>query len=225
MYFVFDAYGTLLDVNAAAREAAQEPEMAVIGDQWQSISTSWREKQLRYSWLCSMMGRYDDFWSLTMRALDSTLEEHGLLSNVYVRERLLALYGRLSAFDEVSNVLAKLKQNHIKTAVFSNASPNMLAQALSASQLDQYIDELISVDLIKKYKPAPEAYELVTNRFSCMPEEIIFFSSNNWDVSGACSFGFKTVWVNRMGINWDNLPGSADIVCGSIAEGLEALKA
>ena len=110
MYFVFDAYGTLLDVNAAAREAAQEPEMAAISDQWQSISSSWREKQLRYSWLCSMMGKYNDFWSLTMRALDSTLEEHGLLANGYERERLLGLYSRLSAFDEVRNVLAN--ENH-----------------------------------------------------------------------------------------------------------------
>ena len=123
MYFVFDAYGTLLDVNAAAREAAQEPEMAVIGDQWQSISTSWREKQLRYSWLCSMMGRYDDFWSLTMRALDSTLEEHGLLANVYVRERLLALYGRLSALMKPAMFLQSSSKIMLKLQYFPTHPP------------------------------------------------------------------------------------------------------
>ena len=107
--YVFDAYGTLLDVDAAAREAAAEPGMEALKDNWLSIAKGWRERQLRYSWLCSMMGRYDDFWELTSRALDATLEEHGLASEEKVRDRLLSLYGELSPYEEVPGLLARLE--------------------------------------------------------------------------------------------------------------------
>ena len=216
--FVFDAYGTLLDVDAAAREAAAEPGREALKENWLSIAKGWRERQLRYSWLCSMMGRYDDFWELTTRALDSTLEEHALSSDEKIRKRLLSLYRELSAYGEVPKVLANLKAAGHKLAVLSNASPHMLTTAIEAAGISEWFDELLSVDVLKCYKPTPIIYQLVTERFNCKPSDVTFFSSNNWDVSGAGAFGFKTIWVNRAGVVWDNLPGKPDLIVKSISE-------
>ena len=216
--FVFDAYGTLLDVDAAAREAASEPGMEALKENWLPIAKGWRERQLRYSWLCSMMGKYDDFWELTTRALDTTLEEHALASNDKVRARLLSLYSELSAYQEVPEVLANLKAAGHRLAVLSNASPSMLVKALDAAGISEWFDELLSVDVLKCYKPTPAVYQLIPERFDCKPSDVTFFSSNNWDVSGAGAFGFKTIWVNRTGVAWDNLPGKPDIIVNSISE-------
>ena len=216
--FVFDAYGTLLDVDAAAREAAAEPGMEALKENWLPIAKGWRERQLRYSWLCSMMGKYDDFWELTIRALDTTLEEHALASNDKVRARLLSLYSELSAYQEVPEVLANLKAAGHRLAVLSNASPSMLVKALDAAGISEWFDELLSVDVLKCYKPTLAVYQLIPERFDCKPSDVTFFSSNNWDVSGAGAFGFKTIWVNRTGVAWDNLPGKPDIIVNSISE-------
>jgi 2-haloacid dehalogenase len=216
--FVFDAYGTLLDVDAAAREAAAEPGMEALKENWLPIAKGWRERQLRYSWLCSMMGKYDDFWELTIRALDTTLEEHALASNDKVRARLLSLYSELSAYQEVPEVLANLKAAGHRLAVLSNASPSMLVKALNAAGISEWFDELLSVDVLKCYKPTPAVYQLIPERFDCKPSDVTFFSSNNWDVSGAGAFGFKTIWVNRTGVAWDNLPGKPDVIVNSISE-------
>jgi 2-haloacid dehalogenase len=216
--FVFDAYGTLLDVDAAAREAAAEPGMEALKENWLPIAKGWRKRQLRYSWLCSMMGKYDDFWELTIRALDTTLEEHALASNDKVRARLLSLYSELSAYQEVPEVLANLKAAGHRLAVLSNASPSMLVKALDAAGISEWFDELLSVDVLKCYKPTPAVYQLIPERFDCKPSDVTFFSSNNWDVSGAGAFGFKTIWVNRTGVAWDNLPGKPDVIVNSISE-------
>jgi 2-haloacid dehalogenase len=216
--FVFDVYGTLLDVDAAASEAAAEPGMEALKENWLPIAKGWRERQLRYSWLCSMMGKYDDFWELTIRALDTTLEEHALASNDKVRARLLSLYSELSAYQEVPEVLANLKAAGHRLAVLSNASPSMLVKALDAAGISEWFDELLSVDVLKCYKPTPAVYQLIPERFDCKPSDVTFFSSNNWDVSGAGAFGFKTIWVNRTGVAWDNLPGKPDIIVNSISE-------
>ena len=216
--FVFDAYGTLLDVDAAAREAASEPGMEALKENWLPIAKGWRERQLRYSWLCSMMGQYDDFWELTTRALDATLKEYALASDDKVRARLLSLYSELSAYEEVPEVLANLKAAGHKLAVLSNASPSMLVKALEAAGISDWFDELLSVDVLKCYKPTPAVYQLVTERFDCKPSDVTFFSSNNWDVSGAGAFGFRTIWVNRTGAAWDKLPGKPDRIVKSISE-------
>ena len=216
--FVFDAYGTLLDVDSAARQAATEQGMEALKENWRPIAKGWRERQLRYSWLCSMMGKYDDFWELTTRALDTTLEEHALASNDKVRARLLSLYSELSAYQEVPEVLANLKAAGHRLAVLSNASPSMLVKALDAAGISEWFDELLSVDVLKCYKPTPAVYQLIPERFDCKPSDVTFFSSNNWDVSGAGAFGFKTIWVNRTGVAWDNLPGKPDIIVNSISE-------
>jgi len=160
--FVFDAYGTLLDVDAAAREAAAEPGMEALKENRLPIAKGWRERQLRYSWLCSMMGEYEDFWELTTRALDATLEEHRLVSDNKIRDRLLSLYSELSAYEEVPEVVANLKAAGHKLAVLSNASPSMLAKALEAARISEWFDELLSVDVLKCYKPTPVVYQIVT---------------------------------------------------------------
>lgn len=215
---VFDAYGTLLDVDAAAREAASEPGMEALKENWLPIAKGWRERQLRYSWLCSMMGQYDDFWELTTRALDATLEEHALASDDKIRARLLSLYSELSAYEEVPKVLASLKAAGHELAVLSNASPNMLEKAIEAAGIAEWFNELLSVDVLRCYKPTPVVYQLVTERFDCKPSDVTFFSSNNWDVSGAGAFGFRTIWVNRAGAAWDKLPNSPDKIVRTIAE-------
>ena len=216
--FVFDAYGTLLDVDAAAREAASEPGMEALKENWLPIAKGWRERQLRYSWLCSMMGQYDDFWELTTRALDATLEEYAFASDDKVKARLLSLYSELSAYEEVPEVLANLKAAGHKLAVLSNASPSMLVKAVEAAGISEWFDELLSVDVLKCYKPTPAVYQLVTERFECKPSEVTFFSSNNWDVSGAGAFGFRTIWVNRADAAWDKLPNFPDKIVRTIAE-------
>jgi len=215
---VFDAYGTLLDVEASARQAANEPGMETLKNNWQSLAKGWRERQLRYSWLCSMMGKYDDFWELTIRALDATLEEYALSSDQKIRDRLLSLYSELTAYEEVPKVLANLQASGHKLAVLSNASPKMLETAIKAAGIAEYFDELLSVDVLKCYKPTPAVYRLVTERFNCSPSDVTFFSSNNWDVCGAGAFGFKTIWVNRSGVSWDNLPGKPAHIVKSISE-------
>ena len=155
-------------------EVAAEPGMEALKDHWLSITKAWRERQLRYSWLCSMMGRYDDFWEPTSRALDTTLEEHGLASEEKVRDRLLSLYGELSAHEEVPGLLADLKAAGHKLAVLSNASPNMLETATQAAGIYQYFDALLSVDILKCYKPTPVVYGLVTEHFGCNPGDVTF---------------------------------------------------
>ena len=218
MLLVFDAYGTLFDVDAAARQAATEPGMEALQKNWQSLAKGWRERQLRYSWLGSMMGKYDDFWKLTIRALDATLEEHALSSDQKIRARLLSLYSELTAYEEVPGALAKLEASGHRIAVLSNGSPEMLKTAIEAAGIAEYFDELLSVDVLKCYKPTPAVYRLVTERFKCSPSDVTYFSSNNWDVSGAGAFGFKTIWVNRAGVSWDKLLGKPDHIVESISE-------
>jgi len=225
MPFVFDAYGTLLDVESAAREAAQEPGMEALSGIWPILAAGWRERQLRYSWLCSMMQRYDDFWEITKRALEATLEDHNLSHDKKIKARLLALYSALSAYDEVPEVLATLSTRSASMAVLSNAAPAMLKTAISAAGIDNWFDALISVDSLKTYKPTPAVYQLVLDKYGCTAGDVVFFSSNNWDVSGAGAFGFKTVWVNRAGVTWDKLPGQPDHIAGSLHEAYRLLMA
>ena len=216
--FVFDVYGTLLDIDAAARQAATEPGMESLQKNWRKISKGWRDRQLRYSWLGSMMGKYDDFWKLTIRALDATLEEHALSSDQKIRARLLSLYSELTAYEEVPGALAKLEASGHRIAGLSNGSPEMLKTAIESAGIAEYFDEMLSVDVLKCYKPTPAVYRLVTERFKCSPSDVTYFSSNNWDISGAGAFGFKTIWVNRGGVSWDKLLGKPDHIVETISE-------
>ena len=195
---VFDAYGTLFDVNAAARIAANEPDRKIFKEVWPSVSNIWRMKQLQYTWLRSMTDSYIDFWSITQNSLDFALETHKLQNDLVLKERLLALYWELQPYSEVSQMLKDLKENGIKTAILSNGSPEMLSGAVRSSDLNKFIDEIISVDTVKIFKPSARVYEQVENIIGCSKIDVLFVSSNGWDIAGAAGFGFTTAWVNRL---------------------------
>lgn len=191
--YVFDAYGTLFDVHAAVRRHA-----AAVGPDAARLSDIWRLKQLEYSWVRTLMGRYQDFWSLTEQALD-TAYEMVPSADRGTREALLDAYMKLDCYPEVAPVLERLKKAGAETAVLSNGSPAMLDAAIASAKLDGLIDAVLSVDEIKVYKTVEAVYEMVTNRFRVFPEAVSFQSSNRWDVAGATAFGFRTVWINRSG--------------------------
>ena len=166
---VFDAYGTLFDVNAAARTAANEPNRETFKEVWPSVSNIWRVKQLQYTWLRSITGSYIDFWSVTRNSLDYALEAHGLHENFDLKERLLALYWELQPYPEVSPMLKQLKTKGVKTAILSNGSPEMLSSAVKSSNLSEVIDEIISVEKVKIFKPSSVVYEPVSYTHLTLP--------------------------------------------------------
>jgi 2-haloacid dehalogenase len=191
--YVFDAYGTLFDVHAAAlrhREA--------IGPHAERLSDIWRTKQLEYTWTISLMDRYRDFRDLTAAALDVAAAMSGGLP-AGMREKLLAAYEELEAYADVAPVLKALRASGGRTAILSNGSPSMLENAVRAAGLPDQFDAIISIDALRVYKPRPAVYGLVAKRFATAPQEVLFLSSNRWDVAGAKAFGFQTVWLNRTG--------------------------
>lgn len=199
MIWVFDAYGTLFDVDGAARRAAEDdPALARI---WPALSADWRRKQLEYSWMRCVTGDHADFWQVTSDALDWAAERHDVTDTA----RLLDLYRRLPAYPEVPGALAALRQRG-QTAIFSNGSPQMLADATDSAGISAHLDALLSVETAGRFKPAAEAYRIVTDHFGCEPGDITFCSSNGWDIYGAAAFGFDTAWINRAGQPVDRLP-------------------
>lgn len=201
---VFDAYGTLFDVFAAAREAAALPENAAIAASWQRLAADWRRKQLEYSWLRAITGEHRDFWRVTKDALDWALAAQNL-NDPALRERLLALYWQLSPYPEAAEVLTRLREAGIATAILSNGSPEMLDAAVTSAGLGGLLDDVLSVERVGIFKPAPQVYELVTTRFECARSEVLFVSSNGWDINGAAGYGFLAAWVNRSGEPMDRL--------------------
>ena len=168
------------------------------------VSNSWRIKQLEYSWLRNIMHEYIDFWQITKDALDFALEENQI-KNENLRQRLLDVYWNLSAYPEAQNVLTTLKANNIQTGILSNGSKQMLNSAVVSANLKNYLDKIISIDGIEIYKPDPKVYQMVLDQFNCKIEEVLFISSNGWDIAGASKFGFTTLWVNRNLIPKDRL--------------------
>ncbi len=203
---VFDAYGTLFDVAAAAREAAAEPGRAAFAKHWQAVARDWRLKQLQYTWLRAVAGAHDDFWRVTQDGLDWALEASGLDGDAELRERLLALYFELSAYPEVPKMLADLKQDGFATAILSNGEPKMLAGAVDSAGVGGSLDAVLSVEDVGVFKPHAKVYGMVGERFGTAPEEVLFVSSNGWDAACAAGFGFLSVWVNRAGEPVDRLP-------------------
>ena len=202
---VFDAYGTLFDVAAAARAAAAEPGNERLAACWERLSADWRRKQLEYSWLRAITHEHRDFWRVTKDGLDWALARHGLAGDDELRDRLLALYWKLGAYPEVPGVLRKLRHAGYQTAILSNGSPDMLDAAVRSAGIEALLDDVISVERVGVFKPARQVYELVTTRFDCPRDVVLFVSSNGWDVSGGAGFGFVTAWVNRAGDPVDRL--------------------
>lgn len=203
---VFDAYGTLFDVAAAARRAASETGREDFAKVWVKVATDWRLKQLQYTWLRAIMDAHTDFWTVTQNGLDYALEASGLSADTELRERLLALYWELEAYEEVPEMLTTLKSDGLQTAILSNGSPDMLDGAVKSAGLLAVLDDVLSVDDVGIFKPDPSVYQMVCDRFNCKPDEVLFVSSNGWDASAATKFGFQTVWVNRAGEPQDQLP-------------------
>ncbi|MCP1336121.1 haloacid dehalogenase type II [Hyphomicrobiales bacterium FT118] len=208
---VFDAYGTLFDVAAAARHLADE-----IGPQWQTLSAVWREKQLQYTWLRAVMNRHTDFWSVTRDGLDYALETADLGGDAGLRQRLLDLYWQLDAYPEVPEVLRALKRKGIATAILSNGSPDMLAAAVESAGIGPLLDDVISVEDAGVFKPDFSVYRLASDRMAAFPPDIAFFSSNGWDAAGAAAFGFAVCWVNRAGAPQERLPWTPDRVVADL---------
>ena len=188
---VFDAYGTLFDVHAAIAR-----HRAAAGPDAERFSEIWRVKQLEYAWTLTLAGHYADFWTLTERALDYALDRVPTVSRA-LRTKLLDAYLTLDAFADARAALTELKTRGRRIAILSNGTPHMLEAAVQASGIAPLCDAVLSVDVVRMYKPRPEVYALVTDRFGVKPGEVVFVSSNRWDIMGAASFGFRAVWVNR----------------------------
>jgi len=208
---VFDAYGTLFDVAAAARECAAEPGRAAFAAVWPKVANDWRLKQLQYSWLRAVADAHTDFWEVTQNGLDYALEASSLHNDPELRERLLALYWQLSAYPEVPGMLAALKAQGLSTAILSNGSPDMLNGAVKSAGLEEVLDAVLSVQDVGVFKPHKSVYDLVMQRFGCEPGQVLFVSSNCWDACAAVKQGFFTTWVNRAGEPMDRLPWTPEI--------------
>lgn len=202
---VFDAYGTLFDVTAAARMVADAPGRADLKAVWPQLAEDWRLKQLQYSWLRNITGAYTPFWEVTRDGLDWAMAKAGL-DDPELREDLLALYWELPAYREAPMMLARLKAAGKTCAILSNGSTDMLDGAVGRSGLGIYLDAVLSVDEVSVFKPARQVYDMVEQRLGCARDEVLFVSSNGWDVAGAAGYGFETVWVNRLGDPMDRLP-------------------
>lgn len=209
---VFDAYGTLFDVNAAARA-----EQLALGDKWEEISNIWRTKQLQYTWLRSLQKRHADFWQVTGDALDFALASTGI-DDGSLRERLMDLYLKLCAYTEVKPTLEILQTAGIKCAILSNGTPRMLAAAVDNAGIAPLLDGIYSVEDVGIYKPDPSVYQIAVDRLGLRPSEISFQSSNGWDAYGAKAFGFHVLWCNRFGQAAERLPGTPDGQITTLAE-------
>ncbi|PRD36242.1 UNVERIFIED_CONTAM: (S)-2-haloacid dehalogenase 1 [Trichonephila clavipes] len=211
---VFDAYGTLFDVAGAARVAAASDSR--LAGLWPRLADDWRRKQLEYTWLRSLMRDHADFATVTAEALDWAMEAAGL-EDAALRMRLLALYDELPAYPEVPAMLAAVQARDLPRAILSNGTPAMLASATRAAGVASLLDAVLSVEDLGIYKPDPAVYALVTARFNVAPADVLFVSSNGWDVAGASAFGFRTLWVNRMGAPVDRLPGRPDHIARDLS--------
>jgi 2-haloacid dehalogenase len=209
---VFDAYGTLFDFASAAKACRD-----VLGENADRLTALWRDKQLQYTWLRAVQGRHADFWQVTGDALDFTLETLGI-ADAGLRQRLMNLYLTLAVFPEVPDVLRRLKQAGMRTAILSNGSPAMLDAAVKGARLDDLLDAVLSVEEAGVYKPHPKVYQLAVERLGVPASSIAFQSSNAWDAHAASAFGMQVVWCNRYGQRPERLPGAPDREVKSLAE-------
>jgi 2-haloacid dehalogenase len=215
---VFDAYGTLFDVNSAV--ARHRDSIGPLADR---LAEMWRSKQLQYTWLRSLMGRYETFWVVTGEALEHSMEALGI-SDATLRSTLMDAYLSLSAYGEVPSVLDQLQAAGMRCAILSNGDPQMLEAAVGASGLSARFEAVLSVDSVRTYKPDARVYRLVEDAFAVAPRQVCFLSSNCWDAHGAAEYGFGAVWVNRTRAPNDMLPGEFAATLNDLS-GLPALLA
>ena len=209
--FVFDAYGTLFDVNNAAETIKDD-----LGEQWQAISNLWRSKQLQYTWLRSLAGNYVDFWQVTGEALTYALRCHSM-EKQGLHDRLMNLYWTLRPYPEVMQSLGELKARGIRCAILSNGSPKMLSAAVDNAGIATLLDAVISVDSVGVFKPHPSVYRLAPARLGIKVSEICFVSANAWDAYSAKAFGFHVLWCNRAKQQPEIIPATPDAEIDSLA--------
>ncbi|SVB26515.1 uncharacterized protein METZ01_LOCUS179369 [marine metagenome] len=195
---IFDAYGTLFDVNSAAKKCKDK-----IGDKWEGFANYWRTTQLEYTWLRSLMDRHKDFWQVTEDSLDKSIKAFKIDSSM--RGELLDLYKILSTFPEVKEVLNNLKEKNYKLAILSNGTPSLLNELVKSNNLDSIFDDIFSIEEVGIYKPSSKVYDIPIKKYQIQKDEIVFLSANTWDVSGGGNYGYNAVWVNRNNNIFDNL--------------------
>ena len=213
---IFDAYGTLFDVNSAAEKCKDK-----IGDEWEAFANFWRTTQLEYTWLRSLMKRHKDFWQVTEDSLDKSMSVFKV--DVSMKNELLNLYKILSTYPEVKKVLENLKKKNFKLAILSNGTPSLLNELVKTNNLNSLFDDLFSVEEVKIYKPDNRVYDLPVKKYKIQPKEITFLSANSWDVSGGGNFGFNSVWVNRNKSSFDNLDYKPKYEIGNLTQLLDIL--
>ena len=195
---IFDAYGTLFDVNSAAEKCKDK-----IGDKWEPFANFWRTTQLEYTWLRSLMGRHKDFWKITEESLDKSMKAFQIDSSM--RDELLDLYRVLSPFKEVPETLKVLKEKKFKLAILSNGTPSLLNELVESNNLNNLFDDIFSVEEVGVYKPNSKVYDIPVKKYKIKKNEIAFLSANTWDVSGGGNYGYQSIWVNRNDNIFDNL--------------------
>ena len=195
---IFDAYGTLFDVNSAAEKCKDK-----IGDKWEGFANFWRTTQLEYTWLRSLMKRHKDFWEVTEDSLDKSMKTFRI--DPSMKNELLNLYKVLSTFKEVPETLKILKEKNFKLAILSNGTPSLLNELVKSNNLEDLFDDLFSIEEVGIYKPDSKVYDLPIKKYKIEKNEIAFLSANTWDVSGGGNYGFNTIWVNRSNGIFDNL--------------------
>jgi 2-haloacid dehalogenase len=195
---IFDAYGTLFDVNSAAEKCKEK-----IGDKWEGFANYWRTTQLEYTWLRSLMKRHKDFWKVTEDSLDKSIKTYKIDSSM--RNELLDLYKTLSTFEEVPEVLKSFKEKKYKLAILSNGTPSLINQLVKSNNLENVFDDIFSIEEVGVYKPDSKVYDMPINKYQIKKEEVAFLSSNTWDVSGGGNYGYNSIWVNRNNYIFDNL--------------------
>jgi len=195
---VFDAYGTLFDVNSAAEKCKDK-----IGDKWEGFANFWRTTQLEYTWLRSLMKRHKDFWIVTEGSLDKSMKVFNI--DMAMKNELLNLYKTLSPYPEVKEVLNRLKKKNYKLSILSNGTPALLNELVKSNDLENIFDDLFSIEEVGVYKPDSKVYDMPIKKYQIKSEEVAFLSANTWDVSGGGNYGYNSIWVNRNKTIFDNL--------------------
>ncbi len=213
---IFDAYGTLFDVNSAAEKCKEK-----LGDKWEGFANYWRTTQLEYTWLRSLMRRHKDFWQITEDSLDKSMNFYNIDNSM--RSELLNLYKVLSPFTEVKDALNKLKQSNYKLAILSNGTPDLLNELVVSNQLKDIFDDIFSVEEAGIFKPDSKVYDLPINKYNIEKNEVLFLSANTWDVSGAGNYGYNTVWVNRNNNIFDKLDFEPNQQISNLSELLDLI--
>ena len=195
---IFDAYGTLFDVNSAAEKCKDK-----IGDKWEAFANYWRTTQLEYTWLRSLMKRHKDFWQVTEDSLDKSMKVFNIDNSM--RNELLDLYKILSPYPEVPEILKSLKEKNYKLSILSNGTPSLLNELVKSNNLENLFDDVFSIEEVGVYKPDSKVYDLPIKKYKIKNNEVAFLSANTWDVSGGGNYGFNSIWVNRNNSVFDNL--------------------